>query len=63
MVCKWFLTLYVSIHTPTKGVTFSELHGEQITKVSIHTPTKGVTQKTETPTDNSEFQSTHPRRV
>ena len=34
---------YVSIHTPTKGVTQYPLRNRQATKVSIHTPTKGVT--------------------
>ena len=34
---------YVSIHTPTKGVTRCSLHSGQETMVSIHTPTKGVT--------------------
>ena len=36
---------FVSIHTPTKGVTcYMDLHAEY-TSVSIHTPTKGVTRR------------------
>ena len=35
--------LTVSIHTPTKGVTFSEIKHSIMPNVSIHTPTKGVT--------------------
>ena len=38
-----FVINYVSIHTPTKGVTWCELRGEGAAFVSIHTPTKGVT--------------------
>ena len=34
---------YVSIHTPTKGVTMDQEHTAQRWQVSIHTPTKGVT--------------------
>ena len=33
----------VSIHTPTKGVTFARAHNGRRWSVSIHTPTKGVT--------------------
>ena len=33
----------VSIHTPTKGVTFESLINNSYSGVSIHTPTKGVT--------------------
>ena len=33
----------VSIHTPTKGVTYKCPHCIRIEYVSIHTPTKGVT--------------------
>ena len=35
----------ISIHTPTKGVTFSSVFKNLITFISIHTPTKGVTEK------------------
>ena len=34
---------YVSIHTPTKGVTYIYCKGTTFSGVSIHTPTKGVT--------------------
>ena len=34
---------YVSIHTPTKGVTDKLAKTSEAYKVSIHTPTKGVT--------------------
>ena len=37
------LTIEVSIHTPTKGVTTYSLILSFIFPVSIHTPTKGVT--------------------
>ena len=33
----------ISIHTPTKGVTYGASGREIIKKISIHTPTKGVT--------------------
>ena len=33
----------VSIHTPTKGVTFDKFLNIRFITVSIHTPTKGVT--------------------
>ena len=36
-------TFYVSIHTPTKGVTVKAAVCIGIERVSIHTPTKGVT--------------------
>ena len=35
---------YVSIHTPTKGVTIQCTKIFHFRSVSIHTPTKGVTQ-------------------
>ena len=38
-----YYTQYVSIHTPTKGVTETVLCALQCYSVSIHTPTKGVT--------------------
>ena len=34
---------YVSIHTPTQGVTIVIFNGINISIVSIHTPTQGVT--------------------
>ncbi len=53
----------VSIHTPTKGVTRSDVLSSYRGKVSIHTPTKGVTKRNEIQTQKDVFQSTHPRRV
>ena len=47
--CDWFSVSYsrwyfsVSIHTPTKGVTWFVCFFAEIARVSIHTPTKGVT--------------------
>ena len=38
-------SLFVSIHTPTKGVTFEKWVSAIHQRVSIHTPTKGVTGK------------------
>ena len=35
---------YVSIHTPTQGVTYLLAHKPEVLKVSIHTPTQGVTE-------------------
>ena len=37
------LIAIVSIHTPTKGVTFLMFYNRGYRGVSIHTPTKGVT--------------------
>ena len=34
----------ISIHTPTKGVTYCYCHDVSVFHISIHTPTKGVTQ-------------------
>ena len=53
----------VSIHTPTKGVTAFLLNRPYISCVSIHTPTKGVTSRIASSLVDSQFQSTHPRRV
>ena len=39
----YYPTVEVSIHTPTKGVTFGLASIFMLAKVSIHTPTKGVT--------------------
>ena len=36
---------FVSIHTPTQGVTFAAVCKERFGIVSIHTPTQGVTRK------------------
>ena len=63
MAKKTIKQQYVSIHTPTKGVT---KFGDPIVfklEVSIHTPTKGVTQGKEGNYSKGKFQSTHPRRV
>ena len=54
---------HVSIHAPTRGATFSELNGQQITKVSIHAPTRGATGNKYLKTVAILFQSTHPRGV
>ena len=43
MAKKTIKQQYVSIHTPTKGVTCAALLSCLILVVSIHTPTKGVT--------------------
>ena len=40
---KFLFQLHVSIHTPTKGVTFTPTSILWVFGVSIHTPTKGVT--------------------
>ena len=53
----------VSIHTPTKGVTFLIGLLKNIIVVSIHTPTKGVTPSNIGYQIEYLFQSTHPRRV
>ena len=54
---------YVSIHTPTKGVTKIGTVRRVLLGVSIHTPTKGVTRCTIFTDNVVTFQSTHPRRV
>ena len=36
-------SIFVSIHTPAKGVTLVSLSCDNIISVSIHTPAKGVT--------------------
>ena len=56
-------TRYVSIHTPTKGVTFELWLNLRAFSVSIHTPTKGVTNLRQDFVILNKFQSTHPRRV
>ena len=53
----------VSIHTPTKGVTFFGIPKCVTFVVSIHTPTKGVTCSGSSCRSCNMFQSTHPRRV
>ena len=53
----------ISIHTPTKGVTFSSVFKNLITFISIHTPTKGVTVALSRNVQlEIIFQSTLPRR-
>ena len=59
---NFWLSLYVSIHTPTKGVTLWISLSLSLS-VSIHTPTKGVTFRLLLPSYHDKFQSTHPRRV
>ena len=56
-------THFVSIHTPTKGVTGSSPEARCRGIVSIHTPTKGVTALPGYALLTISFQSTHPRRV
>ena len=53
----------VSIHTPTKGVTYNNDFKGLTESVSIHTPTKGVTANSLKVSPKIMFQSTHPRRV
>ena len=60
---KILLTAQVSIHTPTKGVTYQEPREHRRAGVSIHTPTKGVTPVTTGYAVALKIQSTHPRRV
>ena len=54
---------WVSIHTPTKGVTSLFFFATFAPLVSIHTPTKGVTNQLLSQAVSDVFQSTHPRRV
>ena len=64
--CSTFQTceeVYVSIHTPTQGVTFVSCEIVLGSGVSIHTPTQGVTKDALPNLIKHEFQSTHPRRV
>ena len=44
-----YIKMKVSIHTPTKGVTYHDILGRGDSRVSIHTPTKGVTTATQAP--------------
>jgi hypothetical protein len=55
--------MFVSIHTPTQGVTVGISGDSHFGYVSIHTPTQGVTPTHRSSFDLSSFQSTHPRRV
>ena len=54
---------FVSIHTPTQGVTPFQGETSIFILVSIHTPTQGVTHYTYPYSTSLKFQSTHPRRV
>ena len=54
---------FVSIHTPTQGVTEPNNKKDLRYIVSIHTPTQGVTSVISTGFISCRFQSTHPRRV
>ena len=56
-------SLWVSIHTPTQGVTSKHKQKDVDSYVSIHTPTQGVTVRGLSSLWESKFQSTHPRRV
>ena len=59
-----FVTILVSIHTPTQGVTIGGWSSVININVSIHTPTQGVTLTSAGAWSyQSMFQSTHPRRV
>ena len=60
---RYRLHLLVSIHTPTKGVTWWGCSDAKKPSVSIHTPTKGVTVLPFRLNCVLRFQSTHPRRV
>ena len=42
------LSVYVSIHTPTQGVTQTPNNEYVLAYVSIHTPTQGVTKEPDT---------------
>ena len=55
--------IFVSIHTPTQGVTDVNSYEFRNAVVSIHTPTQGVTITNDPFSTISKFQSTHPRRV
>ncbi len=55
--------LYVSIHTPTWGVTMMVANTKGTATVSIHTPTWGVTIKSQEWTQKDKFQSTHLHEV
>ena len=54
---------YVSIHTPTWGVTYGYKDDGSQDNVSIHTPTWGVTQRLARDRIHSRFQSTHLHEV
>ena len=58
-----YLEHYVSIHTPTRGVTSTDTLHLIAGKVSIHTPTRGVTWELNGLVDDEKFQSTHLREV
>ena len=58
-----YLPFSVSIHTPTQGVTYAPRVFGRWLSVSIHTPTQGVTWAIGFDPIQSQFQSTHPRRV
>ena len=61
--CVDYSLCAVSIHTPTKGVTWKSRIPRLSVWVSIHTPTKGVTTWVTGYDSRFLFQSTHPRRV
>ncbi len=52
----------ISIHTPTKGVTNTDLNSDTRSGISIHTPTKGVTNVLTYHVAVCLFQSTLPQR-
>ena len=54
--------IYISIHTPAKGVTKYGSYYQTNLSISIHTPAKGVTMVGLTKEVGFIFQSTLPRR-
>ena len=57
------MTTIISIHTPTQGVTDTNMSAKLRDYISIHTPTQGVTQGLRRSLHRQMlFQSTLPRR-
>ena len=52
---------FISIHTPTRGVTGSQFYYLRRYRISIHTPTRGVTREKRTRLGVTKFQSTLPQ--
>ena len=52
------IDFFVSIHTPTRGVTLNKFKQWVVSGVSIHTPTRGVTRGSEDSNLSRGFQST-----
>ncbi len=53
--------LFISIHTPARGVTLDALRGLLVRDISIHTPARGVTKGTQAASRPPRFRSTPPR--